>query len=430
MVSPLPSTTARPTGWSAPPLPDLALPSTLGGELRLADVGALLVAYVYPMTGTPGRALPAGWDDIPGARGCTPQSCAYRDALAGFRELGADLVGISAQSQAEQAEFAGREHIPYPLLSDDGLRLAEALGLPTFEAEGRIFYRRLTFVAAAGRIVKVFYPVFPPDRDAAEVLAWLGGYADSGAEDDRARRDGRQPGRGTPARARARPRGRRGEARRCRRVWLVGTGTSEHAALLGAAMLTGAGLDARAVSGQGFAVAPPRLGADDAVLVISHTATTTFARQAREEALAAGARVVSITGEGKSWPEAIEAAPPERSETYTASYLAALLVLARLAAAAGTERRAPQAMAPRARPVFDPESLAALPALVEAAGAEPTLIERPPPRLTVLFGAGPAAVTAREGALKLREASRVLAEGFESEYLLHGSAVPSPRTTT
>jgi glucosamine--fructose-6-phosphate aminotransferase (isomerizing) len=188
------------------------------------------------------------------------------------------------------------------------------------------------------------------------------------------------------------------------RVWLVGTGTSEHAALLGAAMLTSAGLDGRAVSGQGFAVAPPRLGADDAVIVISHTATT-FARQAREEALAAGARVVSITGEGEGWPEAIEAAPPERSETYTASYLAALLVLARLAA-------------------FDASSLAALPALVEAAAAEPTLIERPPPRLTVLFGAGPAAVTAREGALKLREASRVLAEGFESEYLLHGSAVP------
>jgi glucosamine--fructose-6-phosphate aminotransferase (isomerizing) len=189
------------------------------------------------------------------------------------------------------------------------------------------------------------------------------------------------------------------------RVWLVGTGTSEHAALLGAAMLTSAGVEAAAVSGQGFVIAPPRLGPGDAVIVISHTASTTFARQAREEALAAGARVVSITGEGKGWPEAIEAAPPERSETYTASYLAALLVLARLAA-------------------FDEASLAALPALVEAAAAEPTLIERPPHRLTVLFGAGPAAVTAREGALKLREASRVLAEGFEAEYLLHGSAVP------
>jgi peroxiredoxin len=179
---PAPTDDGAADGLVGSSLPDMALPSTLGGELSLADAGVrLLVAYVYPMTGTPGRALPEGWDDIPGARGCTPQSCAYRDALAEFRGLGADLVGISAQSPAEQAEFAEREHIPYPLLSDEGLRLAEALGLPTFEAEGRTFYRRLTFVAAEGRIVKVFYPVFPPDRDAAEVLAWLGGYADSGA---------------------------------------------------------------------------------------------------------------------------------------------------------------------------------------------------------------------------------------------------------
>jgi peroxiredoxin len=160
--------------------PELALPSTLGGELSLSDLaaspggaGRLLVAYVYPMTGTPGEALPHGWDDIPGARGCTPQSCAYRDALAEFDRLGAALVGVSAQTAEEQAEFAAREHIPFPLLSDADLRLAAALGLPTFEADGRTFYRRLTFVAAAGRIVKVFYPVFPPDRDAAEVLAWL-----------------------------------------------------------------------------------------------------------------------------------------------------------------------------------------------------------------------------------------------------------------
>src|ERR1700744_1419830 len=167
-------------GLVGSPVPDIALPSTRGGELSLADAGArLLVAYVYPMTGTPGRALPEGWDDTPGARGCTPQSCSYRDALAEFRGLGADLVGISAQSPNEQDEFAAREHIPYPLLSDDGLRLAEALGLPTFEAEGRTFYRRLTFIAAAGRIVKVFYPVFPPHRDAPPALAWLGGGVDS-----------------------------------------------------------------------------------------------------------------------------------------------------------------------------------------------------------------------------------------------------------
>jgi peroxiredoxin len=166
-------------------VPDLALPTTsatrptvrdadASAELRLTDLAVgLLVAYVYPMTGTPGQPLPHGWDDIPGARGCTPQSCAYRDALAHFERLGATVVGISAQSPVEQAEFAAREHIPFPLLADDGLRLREALGLPTFEAEGRTLYRRLTFVVAEGRIVKVFYPVFPPDRDAAEVLAWL-----------------------------------------------------------------------------------------------------------------------------------------------------------------------------------------------------------------------------------------------------------------
>jgi peroxiredoxin len=173
-------------------VPELALPATMSApdgsgadaapDPLLADLATdLLVAYVYPMTGTPGRALPHGWDDIPGARGCTPQSCAYRDALADFERLGAAVVGISAQSPAEQAEFAAREHIPFPLLSDDGLRLRDALGLPVFEVEGRTLYRRLTFVAAEGRIVKVFYPVFPPDRDAGEVLAWLREAAGAGA---------------------------------------------------------------------------------------------------------------------------------------------------------------------------------------------------------------------------------------------------------
>jgi peroxiredoxin len=171
---PAPEDDGAADGLVGRPLPDLTLPSTQGGEVRLPDqAGRLLVAYVYPMTGFPGRPLPQGWDDIPGARGCTPQSCAYRDALAEFDQLGAGLVGISAQSAAEQAEFAAREHIPFPLLSDDGLGLAAALGLPTFQAEGRTLYKRLTFVAVEARIVKVFYPVFPPDRDAADVLAWL-----------------------------------------------------------------------------------------------------------------------------------------------------------------------------------------------------------------------------------------------------------------
>jgi peroxiredoxin len=133
------------------------------------------VAYVYPMTGTPGQPLAQGWDDIPGARGCTPQSCAFRDALDEFSKLGASVIGISTQSAAEQREFAEREHIPFPLLSDSGLELARVMLLPTFEVDGRNFYRRLTLVAEQGTIVKVFYPVFPPDRNAGEVLAWLAG---------------------------------------------------------------------------------------------------------------------------------------------------------------------------------------------------------------------------------------------------------------
>jgi peroxiredoxin/G:T/U-mismatch repair DNA glycosylase len=155
-------------------LPALALPSTQGAQLDLTNLAAeRLVAYVYPRTGVPGVPLPEGWDDIPGARGCTPQSCAYRDALAEFERLGATVVGISAQTPAEQVEFAAREHIPFPLLSDEHLRLAAELRLPTFEVEGTCLYRRLTLVAEAALIVKTFYPVFPPDRNAAEVLAWL-----------------------------------------------------------------------------------------------------------------------------------------------------------------------------------------------------------------------------------------------------------------
>lgn len=157
-------------------LPPLRLTSTQGKPLSLtAARGGRLVAYVYPRTGRPGVPLPEGWDDIPGARGCTPQSCAYRDQLAEFERLDATVIGISAQSPDEQREFAEREHIPFPLLSDQRLELAALLGLPTFEAGGMTLYRRLTLIAEAGRIIKVFYPVFPPDRDAAEVLTWLAG---------------------------------------------------------------------------------------------------------------------------------------------------------------------------------------------------------------------------------------------------------------
>jgi peroxiredoxin len=161
-------------------LPALVLPST-AGELDLATAGrARLVLYIYPRTGVPGVPLPAGWDRIPGARGCTPESCGFRDHEAELRGLGASLLGLSAQPLEEQREFAERELIPYPLISDPELRLAGELGLPTFEVEGTRLYKRLTLLVERGAIVHAFYPVFPPDAHAAEVVAWLRDEARAG----------------------------------------------------------------------------------------------------------------------------------------------------------------------------------------------------------------------------------------------------------
>ncbi len=155
-------------------IPRLRLASTRGGEVDLAQAAEqLLVLYVYPRTGRPGEALPPGWDEIPGARGCTPQSCAFRDHFADLQAHGAQVLGLSAQTPADQLEFAARERIPYPLLSDCRLALGEGLRLPTFEVAGVRLYRRLTFIARARRIEQVFYPVSPPERNAAAVLAWL-----------------------------------------------------------------------------------------------------------------------------------------------------------------------------------------------------------------------------------------------------------------
>jgi peroxiredoxin len=157
-------------------IPAERLRCTQGGQLDLAEATKRrVVVYVYPATGVPGRPLPEGWDEIPGARGCTPQSCAFRDHVLELAAYGVSVLGLSAQSPAEQLEFARREHIPYPLLSDPDLQLARSLRLPTFQAAGRRFYRRLTFVARARRIERVFYPVFPAHRNAADVLSWLAG---------------------------------------------------------------------------------------------------------------------------------------------------------------------------------------------------------------------------------------------------------------
>jgi peroxiredoxin len=155
-------------------MPSVSLPATDGGEVDLAVAASgTLVLYVYPRTGVPGQPLPAGWDAIPGARGCTPQSCAFRDAAAELAALGASVLGVSSQPLADQREFAAREHIPYPLLSDPGFELTRAVGLPTFDADGGRYYRRIALVARGGRIEKVFYPVFPPQHNAAEAIAWL-----------------------------------------------------------------------------------------------------------------------------------------------------------------------------------------------------------------------------------------------------------------
>jgi peroxiredoxin len=155
-------------------VPRLELPTTDQRALDLAAAAQqLLVLYVYPRTGVPGQPLPPGWDDIPGARGCTPQACSFRDLHAEIAAAGAHTLGLSAQSVAEQHEAAARLGLPYALASDPLLTAAEALGLPTFEVDGMMLYRRITLIADRGEIVKVFYPVFPPNRNASDVLEWL-----------------------------------------------------------------------------------------------------------------------------------------------------------------------------------------------------------------------------------------------------------------
>jgi peroxiredoxin len=161
-------------------LPGRAMPAIIlsrsdGGRVSLADLGGgRTVLYLYPMTGRPGTDLPPGWDEIPGARGCTPESCGFRDHHAELRAAGAARVfGMSSQSSDYQREAAERLHLPFAMLSDEALAVADALGLPTFTVDGLRLYRRLTMIVTGGVIEHVFYPVFPPDQHAAEVLAWL-----------------------------------------------------------------------------------------------------------------------------------------------------------------------------------------------------------------------------------------------------------------
>jgi peroxiredoxin len=155
-------------------VPAIALAATSGGQVDLASFAGLTIVYAYPRTGRPGEALPPGWDMIPGARGCTPQSCAFRDHHAELKTLGVDhLFGLSTQDTDYQREMAERLHLPFPVLSDVDGKLTGALRLPTFTVAGMVLLKRLTLVIRDGMIEHVFYPVFPPDRSAEQVVAWL-----------------------------------------------------------------------------------------------------------------------------------------------------------------------------------------------------------------------------------------------------------------
>ena len=155
----------------------IALPSTDGATVDLSSLAGLFVIYIYPMTGRPGVPLPDGWDAIPGARGCTPQSCSFRDHYTELKVLGSGVFGLSAQDSEYQRELRDRLHLPFELLSDSSLRLKSALRLPTFHVHGLELYKRLTLIIETGKIEKVFYPVFPPDKNADEVLNWLKQHA-------------------------------------------------------------------------------------------------------------------------------------------------------------------------------------------------------------------------------------------------------------
>lgn len=158
------------------PLPSVMLPATIGPNVDLSALSGRAVVYCYPMTGQPGCPLPDRWDEIPGARGCTPQACAFRDHYRELQALETAVFGLSVQDTAWQQEAAARLHLPFPLLSDAKSEFGDTLRLPRFEVAGLRLLKRLTLIAENGKIVKVFYPVFPPNRNADDVLEWLRGH--------------------------------------------------------------------------------------------------------------------------------------------------------------------------------------------------------------------------------------------------------------
>lgn len=154
-------------------LPSTVFPATNGDQVNMSTLLGRWVIYVFPMTGRPGTALPDGWDEIPGARGCTPQSCSFRDHHDELKALNTGVYGLSTQPTEYQIEARERLHLPFELLSDSALAIKAELQLPTFSVAGMELLKRLTLVVENGVIQKVFYPVFPPDRNAADVLDWL-----------------------------------------------------------------------------------------------------------------------------------------------------------------------------------------------------------------------------------------------------------------
>jgi peroxiredoxin len=154
-------------------LPSVSLKATNTKAINLGDIKGKLVIYCYPMTGQPNVALPDGWDQIPGARGCTPQSCSYRDRYQELKALGAEVVGLSVQSTEYQKEMADRLHLPFLILSDEDYQFQKALNMPTFEAAGMTLLKRVKLIANHGVIEAVHYPIFPSDSDPAWVMDYF-----------------------------------------------------------------------------------------------------------------------------------------------------------------------------------------------------------------------------------------------------------------
>jgi len=171
---PAPADDGRGAHLTGQPLPSAPLSATDGTSVDLSALAGLVVLYIYPRTGRPDQDLPENWDMIPGARGCTPQSCAFRDHYADLKALGVDhLYGLSTQTTAYQQEAAERLHLPFALLSDEDMTLTRSLNLPTFVADGMTLLNRMTLILRDGVIEKTFYPVFPPDQNAQDVADYL-----------------------------------------------------------------------------------------------------------------------------------------------------------------------------------------------------------------------------------------------------------------